>query len=446
MGKNSHFLDYVAVGFTVFLITAVPLTSQYFVLYPWLSFNPRLRIERLLLLAPYNIGVLSFGVPIGYHPLHQSAVSLVERKKSSGGLRFCRKCNAFKAPRTHHCSECRTCVLKMDHHCPWLNNCVGFYNHGHFLRFTLSVGFSSSYCLFLFGLYLRHLIISQSPTLYQRPNFDRFYTPPPNNLTLVVMILNILTLFILLLSVGILSLWQLYYVACNTTTIESLENDKIEQLVKKGIINSNARYPYDLGSSIANIKTVLGPWILFWWVPGGVSMAAAGDGLSFPINPELLAEALKDGLDLSWPPEEYYDYKAGRIPVGSRSHGYRSSSRLDRSPSRRAIEEGTESARNRLIESTDDDDDDEDVDEGTTNRQHLLNESNHQQQHQNKYQRRRIVRRGSEGYIVRDSKTPFQAQRHKESSDSSRSSDSDTDGDVDDDDMPLVDLKSKRNL
>lgn len=35
-------------------------------------------------------------------------------------VRWCRKCEAVKPPRAHHCSLCGTCVLKMDHHCPWV--------------------------------------------------------------------------------------------------------------------------------------------------------------------------------------------------------------------------------------------------------------------------------------------------------------------------------------
>lgn len=32
-------------------------------------------------------------------------------------FRFCRKCQTFKPPRTHHCSACNRCIMKMDHHC-----------------------------------------------------------------------------------------------------------------------------------------------------------------------------------------------------------------------------------------------------------------------------------------------------------------------------------------
>lgn len=58
---------------------------------------------------------------------------------------ICKKCIAPKPPRAHHCSVCKRCVLKMDHHCPWLNNCVGFYNHHHFLLFTVWIWFGAVY-------------------------------------------------------------------------------------------------------------------------------------------------------------------------------------------------------------------------------------------------------------------------------------------------------------
>lgn len=35
------------------------------------------------------------------------------------GDKYCKKCDAVKPKRAHHCSACGICVMKMDHHCPW---------------------------------------------------------------------------------------------------------------------------------------------------------------------------------------------------------------------------------------------------------------------------------------------------------------------------------------
>ncbi|KAI8620445.1 DHHC palmitoyltransferase-domain-containing protein [Chytriomyces sp. MP71] len=110
-----------------------------FVLIPWLSWkHGTLSRGGVLFLLHFNIGVLSIWanynlacatdpgkVPRGYHPNEPNhSHGFTERKKSTPAtLRFCRECNAFKPPRTHHCSECRRCVLKMDHHCETFNTC-----------------------------------------------------------------------------------------------------------------------------------------------------------------------------------------------------------------------------------------------------------------------------------------------------------------------------------
>lgn len=67
----------------------------------------------------------------------------VMAKSNNGGPRWCRKCEAWKPDRTHHCRYCKRCTLKselhhhlrgnsthatVDHHCAWLGTCVGFHN------------------------------------------------------------------------------------------------------------------------------------------------------------------------------------------------------------------------------------------------------------------------------------------------------------------------------
>lgn len=69
--------------------------------------------------------------------------------KANGEVRFCKKCQARKPDRAHHCSTCRTCVLKMDHHCPWLATCVGLRNYKAFLLFLI---YTTLFCFVCFGV------------------------------------------------------------------------------------------------------------------------------------------------------------------------------------------------------------------------------------------------------------------------------------------------------
>ena len=59
---------------------------------------------------------------------------------ASGAVRkanFCRKCQAWKPPRCHHCSVTGRCVLKLDHYCVWVAAPVGLLNYKFFLLFLL---------------------------------------------------------------------------------------------------------------------------------------------------------------------------------------------------------------------------------------------------------------------------------------------------------------------
>lgn len=63
---------------------------------------------------------------------------------------FCKKCQAERPPRCHHCSVCRRCVLQFDHHCLWLNNCVGYGNHRSFVLTLSFIALSCWYGVLLF--------------------------------------------------------------------------------------------------------------------------------------------------------------------------------------------------------------------------------------------------------------------------------------------------------
>ncbi|KAL2913498.1 Palmitoyltransferase [Polyrhizophydium stewartii] len=237
--------------------------------------------------------------------------------------RWCRTCLCYKPPRSHHCSYCNRCVLRMDHHCPWLNTCIGHHNLPHFVRFLVSVTIASSWCLGLFALRMWDLVAYQNALakLYSSGgNFGskplEFYTPPADDMEILFMIINIVICFALLFSVGLLNLWQFFYISANTTTIESLENSKIEDLVRRDKIPKNCVYPYDLGFW-RNMCAVFGDRWYLWWMP----QAAPGDGLSFETN----ASA---GPAPMWPPREYYLYR--KYPYGKPSRQERMAARAAR--------------------------------------------------------------------------------------------------------------------
>ncbi|EAR84395.2 DHHC zinc finger protein (macronuclear) [Tetrahymena thermophila SB210] len=82
------------------------------------------------------------------------------------GIRFCKKCENFKPPRTHHCSQCRQCISKMDHHCQWLNTCIGLKNYKYFLLIILySILILAIMCFTYTGRYVQQ-IQDQNATLF----------------------------------------------------------------------------------------------------------------------------------------------------------------------------------------------------------------------------------------------------------------------------------------
>ncbi|KAL9036618.1 MAG: hypothetical protein Q9214_006050, partial [Letrouitia sp. 1 TL-2023] len=132
--------------------------------------------------------------------------------KSTGATRFCKKCQARKPDRAHHCSTCQRCVLKMDHHCPWLATCVGLRNYKPFLLFLV---YTTLFCWVCFGV--------TGTWLWKEVLSDGRYeeTLMPVNYVLLCTIAGIIGLVL----TGFTG-WHLSLAWRNQTTIECLEKTR----------------------------------------------------------------------------------------------------------------------------------------------------------------------------------------------------------------------------
>eukprot|EP00158_Paraphelidium_tribonemae_P006997 Partr_v1_DN28065_c1_g1_i1_m56739 putative Zinc finger, DHHC-type containing 6 len=221
--------------------------------------------------------------PITISPRHvqQNETALIER------LRFCHKCNLPKPPRARHCRKCGKCILRFCHDCPWINNCVGFHNHSNFLRFLIYV---SGTCSMLFWtlLYRGANILAIMDRQWRRrgsAGIER-WTKVEGTCLIIILIVDA----IVVISVGILTLYHIYYAATNVTTLESFENDRIFSQARRA--KNPVVYPYNLGVC-QNIKEVLGDRFYLWLWP---LQPPRGDGFTYRVRDDLLGEARE------WPP------------------------------------------------------------------------------------------------------------------------------------------------
>lgn len=123
--------------------------------------------------------------------------------------KWCRKCWAPKYERTHHCTQCNRCVLKMDHHCPWLGNvCVGHQTYPSFFHFIA--------CITLFSAYVAGVGGNAFLWSFDNPGLVSNPATPIHELGLLA------TGTIFGLIMGSFTIYHIYLISTNQTTLESL--------------------------------------------------------------------------------------------------------------------------------------------------------------------------------------------------------------------------------
>jgi len=157
-------------------------------------------------------------------PTHTTADAASLTVKANGEMRFCKKCQARKPDRAHHCSTCRRCVLKMDHHCPWLATCIGLRNHKAFLLFLVYTSLFSAFDFAVAGSWVWAEIVNE--TTYVESFMPVQY-----------IVLSVIA-GIIALVVGAFTAWHLMLAARGQTTIECLEKTRYLSPLRRSLQNA----------------------------------------------------------------------------------------------------------------------------------------------------------------------------------------------------------------
>ncbi|CAK7239356.1 MAG: Palmitoyltransferase [Sporothrix thermara] len=138
-------------------------------------------------------------------------------------VRWCRKCDAPKPPRSHHCRHCRRCIPKMDHHCPWTGNCVSMQTFPHFVRFILFTNVSLWTLAYLLGQRYYWLYAQRYLPAYLGPTMPQLV-----HLTVLGLVCGGTTLALTIMLYTTMQSWMF-----NATMIEGWEIERHEAVVDR---------------------------------------------------------------------------------------------------------------------------------------------------------------------------------------------------------------------
>ena len=186
-------------------------------------------------------------VPLGWEPPKEDGLEDLVLESS-----FCKKCDAFKPPRTHHCSMCRVCVSRYDHHCDWIDNCVGQDTHKLFWLFLVYATAACAHYFYLLWCYAYYSMRRHSGG----GGLGVTAPPPSGDGTFSVTALFALSLFsVVVFALLLFSATFLWYTTGNLLRNQtSMEADYV------------MGEPYDRGV-LTNLRHVLGPNPALWLLP-----------------------------------------------------------------------------------------------------------------------------------------------------------------------------------
>jgi len=145
-------------------------------------------------------------------------------------MNVCKKCQAVKPPRAHHCHICNRCVLAMDHHCPWMANCVGYMNYRYFFLFLHYTFWGCFYIVILVSPLLynggQYFGQADSTTAYiwhQHSNSIMFPFAICMSVGIGVLLLYAFHIYLVLSAQTTIEFYQKRDVRCQTTFRDSYE-------------------------------------------------------------------------------------------------------------------------------------------------------------------------------------------------------------------------------